>query len=184
MGADGGILILPLKKPMPDYLLAPFYGFQNYGLGGDGAENAHGDWLDQNKIPHKHYLISYYGTDRCYLDGHYDLEDLHCQIIPEALDLHMTFEEFALDVFTETWSTVYLKQQECPQFYLLFKKYFCWSYGKMINPSGLENDALDKAYQETLKLLGPISSMKISDWAKEILSICRFDEMESYQTWT
>lgn len=166
MGADGGVVCVPVRDPKKIErvlkLLRPFWQF----LGTDGLSTA-GDngfygWCRKNpRIRSPEILVGVYGTDR----GNFlDLESLRqiCNTdLGELSDI--SFSDLDLEVKTRpTW----MKFEETI-FHHLMREHFGW-----------------KSHEETKVNLDEIGEMKLSDWVTEISEILDFNGMWKEETWT
>jgi hypothetical protein len=173
MGADGGVVYVAVKDGTEKSynrvveLLSPFWQF----LSQDGcafyAQKAHNKWHYYNiSIYPPKYILGYYGTDRF---DNFNLEHLEtiCEKDPEITyvgDLYSyTFDELDIDCRTSNITGSYNDHI----LYRLWYQHFKYS-----------------SREEVLKQFGSLSSVKISDWAKELRELLDIDHITTEETWT
>lgn len=175
MGADGGVVYIPLKRGTPENysrvldLIQPFWQFLCRDGMADWSEDAHSEWEHNNPdIGPPNELLGFYGTDRC---DSFSLEELGnlCEVdaSPSYLgDLYaLTFYELDLECRTSP-SPVTSSYNEHP-LRRLWHEHFQY-----------------KKHDEVLTALGPIATMTISSWAKELTGLLYFDRYVMEETWT
>ena len=164
MGADGGVIYIPVNVPAQcgriRELLKPFGQFLSEGGGSFWGERANVDWEESHpEIRSPRYILGYYGTDR----GDYvDLSHLRgiCTTDDEIYDL--TFSDIDLDYRTAPdprWSMGPL--------YKLWHEHF-WL----------------RAHEEVVSEIGPLATIRVADWAKELRQLLDFDNLTREETWT
>lgn len=189
LGADGGILLLPLYKKEHKArfheLIAPFWQFTS-SFNFDTAEDSYSDWFRSYKGDLSHYVIGYYGADRC---ENQDFTDLSL-IVNEVSDLRETFEFYNLQYITEPWKTY-----QYPELRRLWDQHFgvdqpCSSEGYISHwdyrPSygSPLNHLLDSFHSEVMESLGPLASETLAGWSKKLRQIVDFENLWSIETWT
>lgn len=168
MGADGGVVYIPLRKPnTANYnrvleLLNPFWQFL-CTRGAHWAEDANWEWQQNHSIKGPEYILGYYGTDRV---DNFDLTHLHEIHKDDRNELYdLTFDELDLE---------------------------CRTNPVPIN-GGYYNHILHNLWhehfeyssrEEVLSALGALSNVKIKDWIKELNDLLDFESLVSEQTWT
>lgn len=172
MGAEGGVVYIPLRKPSYPRqarvveLLNPFYQFLSVNGLSNVGEDANADWLKNNPsfAYGDKYIWGYYGTDRV---DDYDLTQLPeiCGPDPEDPIYDLTFEELDLDCRTnplpidgEYWQH---------PLYKLWYQHFHW-----------------RSNEKVLEVFGSLATMKIRDWADELSKLLYLDRCASEETWT
>lgn len=172
MGADGGVVYIPLKHPSIDRydrvrkLLEPFWQFLSQDGGADWADEANYKWMQENSIGAPKYILGYYGTDRC---DNFDLGDLASLCEPfedwRGKLFELTFDELDLDCrtspvpITSSYSEHPLRR--------LWHEHF-WFYSR----------------EETLEKLGSLAHTRIDAWAREIESLLNLQCTVHEETWT
>lgn len=167
MGADGGVVYIPLHKPNAiNYnrvleLLNPFWQFLCTN-GAHWAEDANWEWQQNNSIKGPEYILGYYGTDRV---DNFDLTHLY-EICNNDLDelYDLTFDELDLERRTNPVPV----DAYCDHIlHNLWYEHFKYS-----------------SREEVLSSLGTLSNLKIKDWVKELNDLLDFKSLVSEQTWT
>ena len=178
MGADGGVIYIALRNPSDaNYmrcleLLKPFWQFLCTTSCSDVSQDANWEWQKNNPdINSPKYLLGYYGTDRV---DNFDLHHLAeiCQI-PDSkyfdVDEHklfsLTFDELDLECRTSNI------QDDNGRFNSILHDLWYQHFKS-------------HSREQVLLELGPLSNMKIEDWASELCSLLWFDAFNSEETWT
>lgn len=176
MGADGGVVYIPLRNPSDKnyervtQLLQPFWQFLNRDGCAHWAEEAHWEWEQNNSIDPPKYVLGYYGTDR--------VDDLELGDLPEICDVpdrddapyqgylyDLTFSELDLECRT-TMFPITGSYYGHP-LHKLWHKHFHWS-----------------SREEVISNLGSLLDMKIEDWAKELNNLLFMNQVVHEETWT
>lgn len=169
MGADGGVVYVPLKRPTHENytlvlaLLSPFWQFLSQDGGAHWAEDANSEWERENShVNAPEYLFGYYGTDRC---DNFELGDL--EELTEADDEldPLTFDELDLDCRTCTPPPS--RSYDEKPFRRLWKEHFGW-----------------RTREQTLIELGPLTNVTIASWREQMLSLVHVDRAVHEETWT
>ena len=172
MGADGGIVGIPLKNSTQEHyarvleLLKPFWQFLSMNSGASWAEDANYKWEEENASLYSDHLIGYYGTDRC---DNFELGDLPviCEpFVDYRGDLYsLTFDELDMDCRT-SYIPIKGDYHDHP-LHRLWYQHFGWTNR-----------------EETLTSLGPIASMTCKQWAEELDSLLQLNAVWHEETWT
>lgn len=172
MGADGGIVGIPLKHPtQANYarvleLLNPFWQFMSQNGGASWAEDANYKWEEENADMMVGNLIGYYGTDRCdnFELGH--LPELCEPFVDYRGDLYsLTFDELDMDCRT-SFIPVKGDYHEHP-LYRLWYQHFRYT-----------------SREDTLSKLGSIALMTGKQWSEELGSLLDLNAVWHEETWT
>lgn len=170
MGADGGVVYVPLKHPTPERfkrvheLLQPFWQFLSRDGGASWAEEANWKWEQENSIGD--CILGYYGTDRC---DNFELGDLTDLVEPfedwRGNLYELTFDELDLECRTSVAPPTGAYHEHILR--RLWYEHFHYS-----------------SRDEVLDSLGPLATMKIADWAQEIDSLLNINAIVHEETWT
>ena len=172
MGADGGIVGIPLKdRTQANFtrvyeLLKPFWQFLSTSDGASWAEDANYKWEEENASSMAGNLIGYYGTDRCdnFELGH--LPDLCEPFVDYRGDLYsLTFDELDMDCRT-SYIPISDGYFEYPLHRLWYRHF--------------RHDARE----EVMNSLGSIASMTVKQWAEELDSLLQLNAVWHEETWT
>lgn len=173
MGADGGVVYIPLKNPTHDnyarvcQLLQPFWQFQDQDSSAYWAEAANWEWQKANpNIGAPHEVLGYYGTDR---GDNFDLSRLP-ELCEMSVDYHgdlyaLTFDELDMDCRTSLVPITGAYHE--PILYRLWYRHFHLF-----------------SREEVLRQLGIIANMTAAQWAKELDSLLELSAMVTEETWT
>jgi hypothetical protein len=175
MGADGGVVYLPLKKGTQENksrvldLIQPFWQFLCRNDCAHWAEDAHSEWESNNRDIDcsPDYIVGYYGTDRC---DSFVLSELGylCEVDDKPSymgDLYaLTFDELDLDCRTSPYS---VGGRDAHRLHRLWHEHFDY-----------------KKREEVLTNLGPIANMVISDWCAEMNKLLYLERFVQEETWT
>lgn len=168
MGADGGVVYIPVRGDYPrvEELLKPFWQFLCKTSCCSWGEDAHWAWENANPtIDAPEYLVGYYGTDRC---DSFTLDDIHnlCYPWDDRPDLYeLTFDELDMDCRTQT--PPIKGSYDEPILHRLWYQHFQWI-----------------SREETLAELGPLANMTIKEWAGQLKQLLDLDKVVSVETWT
>lgn len=175
MGADGGVVYIPLKHPSAERydrvveLLQPFWQFLNRDGGADWAEEANWKWEQENSIGPPTYVLGYYGTDR---GDSFDLGDLRelCLIdYRRSYDddglYSLTLDELDLDCRTSPFP-ITGSHNHHPLHRLWYSHFHYYPR------------------EEVVKQLGPIASTTVEAWAKELTGLLNLPCTVQEETWT
>lgn len=172
MGADGGVVYVPLKHPTAERwdrireLLRPFWQFLDDSGLSYPAEEGNAKWHEKNSIGGPDFLLGYYGTDRC---DNFELGDLP--------DLVEPFEDWRGNLYCLTFDELDL---ECRT--------------SLTPPTGTYHEHVLRrlwyehfhytSREEVLTKLGSLATMKIEDWCREVDSILCLGRIAHEETWT
>lgn len=173
MGADGGVVWIPLKKPTSENytrvleLLNPFWQFLSQDGCSNIGEDTNREWKQENShIGAPEFLLGYYGTDR---GDDFDLFDLPecCDITDDYQgNLHqLTFDELDLDCRTAPITIT--NSYNHHTLHRLWYAHFGY-----------------KSREESLENLGTLASITGEAWASELDSLLHLDRLVSNKTWT
>lgn len=168
MGADGGVVYIPLRNGTDQNyarvleLLSPLWQFLSTDGGASWAEEANWEWMQNNSIDPPKYVLGYYGTDRC---DSFELGDLELLCSPETNDplYELTFEELDLECRTSPYPIT--SSYNHHPLHKLWYQHFGWSKPEDVS-------------------LGVLTTMKVSDWAKELHRLLHLDRVVHEETWT
>lgn len=168
MGAQGGVVYIPLRDPSKysrvTELLGPFWQYLCQNACSDWAESEHSKWETENScVSQPTHLFGHYGTDRGdFLDLH-DLRDL-CQHEPEegyddSALYDLTFDEMDLECRTKpAWIPM--------RGYLAHPLHRLWY------------EHFERTPREgVLKNLGSLAHIRIADWCDELRKLLHFDHL-------
>lgn len=169
MGADGGVVYVPLRSPTLERynrvaeLLGPFWQFLSQNGTSSWAEDANSEWEESNThIYPPDYIQGCYGTDR--VDS-FDLGDLEHLVDVDDELFELTFDELDLECRTSP-VPVNSSINERP-FRRLWHEHFAYS-----------------SREDVLSRLGKMSNMTISSWVEEIINLLFIDRIVHEETWT
>lgn len=172
MGADGGVVYIPLrKKTEANYnrvleLLKPFWQFLCTNDCSNVGQDANWEWQQNNSINPPEYILGYYGTDRVDNLDLFNLKEL-CNVDfnqPDEL-YKLTFDELDLECRTSIvpinggyWDHI---------LHNLWYQHFEYC-----------------SREEVLIALGDLSNVLILDWVKELNNLLCMNNVIQEETWT
>jgi len=193
MGADGGIVFLPLRSKGREAhdevrdLLKPFYAVLDPNQG-SFQEDACEEWFRANDLP-KDCLVGYYGT---HLDV--SLDDLR-EILGAGDDLvsdaQLTFNELCLDIETRPYVTSndgaihYVRENGRVNRDVEPGRTYCLDGSQAF--TRLDRWVIDQIlwqWPNGADCLNPIAEMKVGDWARRLHHLVRHDSIYLVETWT
>ena len=162
MGADGGVVILPIldNETRVYELLSIFPEIFNLNAHSSTNEDYFDNWEQDNLISYPH-VYGHYGTDCeiCLLD----LKEVCVWECSNEL-LNLTFEEFNLEVLTAPFG---VNTYGIEEFYNMWRWYFKYF-----------------THEEVVEKLGQFKDVVINDWRAELNSLVDFSRMWSEEVWT
>lgn len=172
MGADGGLVFIPLKKPTSEnyvralYLLKPFWQFLTYDDVSNFAKDAYFKYQSENDC--SGCIFGCYGTDR---GDNAELGELELICSPFIDDFHgdlysLTFDELDLECRTSPFTPFASDYSEHP-LRRLWAQHF---------------DVFSR--EDFQSFLSPICNVIIYDWAKELSSLLYLNNYFRIETWT
>lgn len=171
MGADGGVVYLKLRKGTSgryarvNELLKPFWNFLSSSGRCHEAERSTSSWHKKNpEITPPLFLVGYWGTDRGDSLSLHDLREICTWDQDEIYQL--SFDD--LDLECRTLSPPLLGRAfGSHPLHALWVEHFRYT-----------------SREETLSKLGPLKTVIISDWVKELEELLDFKSFTHEQTWS
>lgn len=162
MGADGGVVILPIldNETRVYELLSIFPEIFNLNVHSSTNDYLFSEWEMANSIPYTH-VYGHYGTD--------------CEVCLLALKevcvwecnnelLNLTFEEFNLEVLTAPFG---VNTYQIEEFYRMWRWHFKYF-----------------THEKVVEKLGQFKDTTINEWITELNSLVDFSRMWSEEVWT
>lgn len=169
MGADGGLVMIPLRKSSDENykrvfsLLKPFWQFYTRDDVSNVAKEANFEYESVHDLSGN--FVGYYGTDRC---DNAELGDLEwiCASYADGDLYSLTFDELDLECRTSVDKPFAGNYAEHP-LRKLWAQHFNWM-----------------SREEVLEHLGSLSNVVISDWVSELNSLLDVKNIWHEETWT
>jgi hypothetical protein len=162
MGADGGVVILPIldNETRVYELLSIFPELLNLNAHSSTNDYLFSEWEANNLIPYTH-VYGHYGTDCAVC-----LQDLKEVCVWECNNelFDLTFEEFSLEVLTAPFG---VNTYGIEEFYTIWEWYFYYD-----------------THEEIVEKLGQFKDVTINEWRAELNSLVDFSRMWTEEVWT
>jgi len=171
MGADGGLVMIPLKESSDENhirvfsLLKPFWQFYTTDDISSVASEANRKFKSKNDL--NGYFVGCYGTDRC---DHAELGELRSICTPFVDDYYgdlysLTFGELDLECRTS------MEKPNADYTEHPLRKLWAQHFDLM-------------SREDVLEHLGSLSNIIISDWVSELNSLLKINNVCYKETWT